>query len=254
VRRASLPAGPAAARLVAALAVPRSQQAVIMHKVARKFSIDQREVLAADSSSTVPLTSAASKFPKPFVVLLKTVFDEYDIDGSGSIDKAELCQALQKRKKLGRTSRERQAAETARENHYNEFDEAIKEALDKDGAKEVEFAQLLAVIFPQATNLELETMKRWVNIQDKPEGVDPVDPALRQEISKLFAMYDLDQSKDLSLFELQKAYGSFMRRDEVASLFKDADTDGNGVIDLEEFTQMILAASMCEIPERDLYI
>jgi Ca2+-binding EF-hand superfamily protein len=56
-------------------------------------------------------------------------------------------------------------------------------------------------------------------------------------------MFDRDKSGGISYHELTSvmyALGQNMTHQEVLDLFRDVDTDGNGEIDFEEFTQMML--------------
>ena len=253
---------PAARRLLFQLTRPRSQEAVDLHVQARKASIAQREArrLAdakkAEHKRRVRASLTSSKYPKSFVVTLKRIFDEYDIDGSGSISKGELRQALLKRKQASerqrfdrpKSRRERlDEAATRAGQHVADFHEAMFEAIDTDTDGEVDFGELLCAIFPLASQRELATMVSWVEPDEcssTEEEEDSLDEEDRQEIRAIFTLYDMDKSDDLSLSELQEAFSSFMSGDEVEALFREADRDGNQRIDLEEFTELIVSTGI----------
>lgn len=174
----------------------------------------------------------SKKYPRTFIIGLKAVFDEYDADGSGTISQAELYQAMRKRK--GNAGHDMAA-----------FHESIFEAIDKDTSGEIDFEELLKVILPHATERELLTMMSWVQVKEVPaKKEDPLSEDDREEIHAMFTLYDTDKSNDLSLSEMQAAFGKVLSSDEVMSLFHESDIDHNGRIDMQEFTNMIVSTGL----------
>jgi len=196
----------------------------------------------------------SSKYPKRDVVYLKQIFDTYDTDGSGSIEKAELRRALEKEKKQAQRNdgskkslAERQAERGVvhGNGHHKEgiflvdFVESMFRGLDGNKDGHVEFDELLRLLYPYATESELLTMLSWVSKEEEKVPLEEFELSdeQRREIRSMFHLYDKDRSGTTSPAEFRQA----MRRcgldaTETDALFAEADEDDNRSIDLEEFT------------------
>ena len=196
----------------------------------------------------------STKYPRRDVVYLKQIFDTYDTDRSGSIEKAELVRALEKEKKDAQRNdgskkslEQRQAGRgMVRGNgHHKEgvflvdFTESMFRAIDENKDGHVEFDELLRLLYPYATESELLTMLSWVSTEEVkvPLAEFELSDEQRKEIRSMFHLYDKDRSGTISPAEFRQA----MRRcglnaAETEAIFAEADEDNNRSIDLEEFT------------------
>ncbi|XP_064624173.1 uncharacterized protein LOC135485709 [Lineus longissimus] len=140
---------------------------------------------------------------------LKDIFKEYDLDGNGWITASELPKLLQA---LGQNPC---AAERMR--IMKKFDE------NRDG--HLDFGEF--VLF-------------WSTYEGKkkPEEVD-------EELKAAFNFFDKDNNGTIDKFELSKVLTSVgrpedrMKPAEVDELFREADTDGNGKIEYNEFLYIL---------------
>jgi len=225
----------------------------------RRASIERREVARVAPRKATPDTAVSTKYQKRDVVHLKQIFDEYDMDGSGFIDKAELVAALQKEKTAvqrldGRrkTLEQRQAergmvqgqAASSKGVFLVDFSESLFRAMDANLDGRVEFHELLRLVHPFASQAELGIMLGWVSAKGPIETLDDfvLTDEQRREIHSMFRLYDKDRSGTISPSEFREA----MRRcgldaAETDELFREFDLDGNRTIDREEFTELMRA-------------
>ena len=215
------------------------------------------------------LTKTEKKYNKKEIFVLKEVFDDADVDGSGEIDLAELRKALNKTN-LGNAA------------------EDMFKAIDKDGSKKIGFDEYLKVRSPVsprpsprrrsphprrrfasqprtpdhslsslrlfrlppqayyrfATPQEIRDIMLWVY----PPKVEKAAEVKRlsefcAEIKSIFVLYDSCQQRVLDKKELVEALSATGHDDEeIEDMFEEFDADGNGEIDLEEFISMLEAS------------
>jgi len=202
---------------------------------------------------------AVSKYPKSAVFALKAIFDEYDRDGSGDIDRQELTFALQRRMQgahrvetRSKTLVERQA-EAGRVNGQPgdtkgiflvDFSDTLFDALDANGDAKVEFGELLRIIYPLATTLEHRTMLSWVS-PTKTADEEEEEYRLLEEQKRLaslramFSAFDRNKDGKVSLAEFRMAMLDHKNWEEVDNLFDQYDANGNGEVDFEEFCAIV---------------
>jgi len=220
-----------------------------------------REIVAADVKALERKRRAekAVKYPKSSVMMLKEIFDEYDRDGSGCLDRAELTSALKKKKERAqgelaraKTLAERQAhAGRVRGQDVKEsgvflidFVDSLFDALDANADGSVDFAELLRIVYPLATPPEIRTMVSWATpVKTEAELQDEADAeAERERIAGLRAMfkaYDRDGDGKVSITEFRMAMLDHENWDEVDDLFEQYDRNGNGTVDFEEFCAIV---------------
>jgi calmodulin len=137
---------------------------------------------------------------------IRDLFNSIDSDGGGEIDAPELQSLLSS---LGRKVSDKQAKE-------------MIDRVDKDGTGTVGFEEFLVLIADEA-------------VKEKSK-----DPML--EARKTFAMFDKDNSGSIDIKELKQALiamGQTVSEDDLKQMMKDADEDGTGEIDFEEFCALI---------------
>lgn len=214
------------------------------------------------------LTKTEKKYNKKEIFVLKEVFDDADVDGSGEIDLAELRKALNKTN-LGNAA------------------EDMFKAIDKDGSKKIGFDEYLKVRSPAprpsprtssphprrrfppqprrplshsslrlfrlppqayyrfATPQEIRDIMLWVYPPkvEKAAEVKRLTEAQRAEIKSIFVLYDANNNGVLDKKELVEALSATGYDDEeIEDMFEEFDADGNGEIDLEEFISMLEAS------------
>ena len=146
----------------------------------------------------------AKKFERPGLTEdeieeIKEAFDLFDTDGSGNIDPKELRAAMQS---LG--------FEAKNQTIYQMIGD-----IDKDGSGEIDFEEFL----------DMMTAK----MSDKDS---------REDIMKVFNLFDDDQSGKISLRNLKrvaKELGETMTDAELLEMIERADNDQDGEINFEEF-------------------
>eukprot|EP01087_Luapelamoeba_hula_P009542 TRINITY_DN2469_c0_g1_i1.p1 TRINITY_DN2469_c0_g1~~TRINITY_DN2469_c0_g1_i1.p1 ORF type:complete len:209 (+),score=43.80 TRINITY_DN2469_c0_g1_i1:44-670(+) len=169
---------------------------------------------AGDSTPTLPGSPAASRLriqagPNPS--LARRVFDKYDADGSGAIDKKEfvdMCYDLGYY--LSRT----------------ELEIAIK-LVDRDGSGTIDFDEFYKW---------WTTDERFTKFQLDDKMVDRM-----QQVSRYFRFFDKDRSGVLDKEEFRRCYADLtkngMTKRSFDDCFNEIDTDGNGSIEFNEFVE-----------------
>lgn len=130
-----------------------------------------------------------------------TVFQKFDTDGNGSIDSEEIKKMM---------------SQLDVEQGDNSIEEMVKEA-DKNGDGEVDFEEFLQLLLV----IERES-----------------------DLQATFNRFDLDGNGFIDREELTKVFSELSGRSpseqELDEMFKEADTNGDGQIDFNEFKFMML--------------
>lgn len=138
---------------------------------------------------------------------LRSVFKLFDKDGTGSVEEDELKAMLMS---MGMHD---EAASTAR---------AIMAEIDVDGGGSITFDEFV----------------EWMAMQDG----EREDMSEEEMYRSIFELIDRDNSGEVNAEELREtleALGEGLTHDDVLALVREADEDGNGTIDLEEFITML---------------
>ncbi|GMH11393.1 hypothetical protein Nepgr_013234 [Nepenthes gracilis] len=97
----------------------------------------------------------------------------------------------------------------------------------------------------------MESVYKPISGKDKPEGhLHALTQRKRQEIKEIFDLFDTDRSGSIDAKELNVAMRSLgfeMTEEQINRMIADADRDGSGAIDFDEFCYMLTA----KIGERD---
>merc|ERR1712055_337196 len=134
----------------------------------------------------------------------KEVFDEFDTDKSGTISPEELLGVL---RAMGQNPTE---------------DELLNLVLevDIDGNGTIEFEEFLSMMKKKASEVDEEA-----------------------ELREAFKIFDRDKDGYISMKELKKVasmLGTMLTKEEVEEFMAEADADGNGKLDHDEFVKMLL--------------
>lgn len=124
----------------------------------------------------------------------------------------------------------------------SDLSEGAFREMDKDGDGEVEFVELLRLMFRFATEKEITTMLDWVAPEPEPEPEPKAELSkeAKGQILSIFKLYDKDKSGTLTMNELRKALEKTgIDPDEIKAYFKEYDTDGNQEIDKAEFMALM---------------
>ena len=192
------------------------------------------------------LTRLLALAPMPLPQRSQKVFDEYDKDKSGKVSLDEFTKKLHERKQKAavrpgeKSSLEQRKAQEGIS--ISDLSEGAFREMDKDGDGEVEFEELLKLMFRYATEKEIATMLEWVAPEPEPEPEPKAELSkeARDQIASIFKMYDKDKSGSLNINELRKALErTGIDPDEIKAYFKEYDTDGNQEIDKKEFMALM---------------
>merc|ERR1712215_511230 len=134
----------------------------------------------------------------------KEAFDEFDTDGSGTISPEELLGVL---RAMGQNPTE---------------DELLNLVLevDVDGNGTIEFEEFLSMMKMKASEVDEEA-----------------------ELREAFKIFDRDNDGFISMKELKKVasmLGTMLTKEELDEFMAEADADGNGKLDYDEFVKMLL--------------
>jgi len=130
----------------------------------------------------------------------------FDKDGSGAIDIDELTEVM---KSLGQNPSRK------------ELEEMIAE-VDEDGGGEIDFDEFLEMM-AKALTKEVDSF---------------------EEMMKCFKVFDKDGTGEISREDLHHIIATMAEKlteDEIKDFIDDADKDGDGTIDYEEFIRMMMS-------------
>ncbi|KAI4369662.1 hypothetical protein MLD38_018082 [Melastoma candidum] len=136
---------------------------------------------------------------------LKEAFTLFDKDGDGCITMEELATVL---RSLDQNPTKK------------ELQEMIDE-VDSDGNGTIEFGEFLALMANKIKDTDAE-----------------------EELKEAFKVFDKDQNGYISATELQHVMinlGEKLTDDEVEQMIREADLDGDGQVNYEEFVRMMMA-------------
>eukprot|EP00003_Mantamonas_plastica_P029657 TRINITY_DN7064_c0_g1_i3.p2 TRINITY_DN7064_c0_g1~~TRINITY_DN7064_c0_g1_i3.p2 ORF type:complete len:187 (-),score=80.49 TRINITY_DN7064_c0_g1_i3:691-1251(-) len=162
---------------------------------------------------------------------LQEVFNAYDVDGSGSIERSELPLLLSKLLPAdGAYTQE-------------ELDE-VWNNIDQNSSGDIDFKEfcafLLGVLSPMKTYYFDSYIKEVLRQADK---MDSLSAAQKNTIAKVFAKFDSNNSGDIDQEELVALIGKMTGEqptiEEIAQTLQQLDVSGDGNIDLYEFTRYI---------------
>ncbi|KAJ2695922.1 hypothetical protein FB645_006337 [Coemansia sp. IMI 203386] len=135
---------------------------------------------------------------------LKDTFNEFDKDGNGSISREELELAMK----------------TILGSEVQINAEELIRAVDKDGNGEIEFEEFLSL------------MAQYYNTSSEED-----------ELREAFKVFDKNGDGVISADELRQVMTSLGERlsdEEVSEMIREADVDGDGNINYEEFAKMMV--------------
>jgi len=143
---------------------------------------------------------------------ISSLFDKYDKDGSGNIDREELRSLLIS---FGMNLTAEQTQE-------------MLIVLDKDGDGEISKDELI------------EWQMNNLNITDEEK-----EEEMKHMAHKIFAIFDTDGAGEITVPQFTEALMRFnagLTTDEIVGVVRDFDEDGDGTISLEEFEKAIESA------------
>ena len=165
------------------------------------------------------------------VLELRKLFNSIDEDASGSIDVDEFVNSP-----------------ALNSTHMFMNATSMFGSIDRDASGTISFGELLAVAFPQASRQHVKDMLKYVKGYESQAHMKEkisLDEDQLEEISNIFAMYDVDDSGGISTEEMYEAMvgaNPAMREifsiEEMDKLVRQYDDDGNATLELEEFTKM----------------
>lgn len=140
--------------------------------------------------------------------------------------------------------------------------EEMREAFDlfdRDGSGGISFQELTCVMYALGQNItQAEALQLFQEVDTDNSGEIDFDEFIKmmskrqqagkplteeEEIQRAFKLFDVDNSGTITAAELEKMMvnlGSDLTPDEVKLLIKEADYDGDGELDLEEFTKFMM--------------
>ena len=136
---------------------------------------------------------------------IKEAFDLFDTDGSGSIDAKELKVAM---RALGFEPRKEEVRKMIAD-------------IDRDGSGTIDFPEFLSLMARKMKDTDTE-----------------------EELVEAFKVFDRDGNGLISAAELRHVMtnlGEKLTDEEVDEMIREADVDGDGHINYEEFVRMMMA-------------
>uniref|UniRef100_H2Z3W4 EF-hand domain-containing protein n=1 Tax=Ciona savignyi TaxID=51511 RepID=H2Z3W4_CIOSA len=154
---------------------------------------------------SMTVDDARAKLDKDQISEFKQAFDIFDEDGGGDISTRELGRVM---KMLGQNPSREELAK-------------IVEEVDVDGSGTIDFDEFLIMMVMQ------------ISEEGKTAGED--------ELKDIFLLFDKDGDSYIDWDELKEALSSTSANPpvetwEVDELFREADKNGDGVIDIEEWS------------------
>merc|ERR1712079_594090 len=159
--------------------------------------------VSTQKTSTTTAAMAAESLDQLLNAEFKEAFDEFDKDGSGSISTKELLGVM---RSMGQNPTEDEVLELV-----------MEVALNGDGT----------IDFPEF----LQMMKKKSNEQEQLD-----------DLKEAFKMFDRNKDGYIDLNELKKVtslIGTALTSADLYKFMNEADKDGNGKIDYEEFVAMM---------------
>lgn len=209
--------------------------------------------------------SLKSKYSRKEIMIVFDLFSEYDEDGSGSISLQELKGHFDGRVEADKynyteskhTGARVKSHATRRAERANldlaTLVQPMFESADKDHSGTLEFFELLSVLYPKATQGDMDTFKAWC-YPEKPY-VPPIEYVLSKEqlseLKDMFRAIDKDHSGEISITELKKMFmGSAITGEtgismqELQAYFDEFDFDDGGSISIKEFEKLMISTGM----------
>jgi calmodulin len=134
----------------------------------------------------------------------KEAFDEFDKDGSGAISSKELLGVM---RAMGQNPTEDELLNLVME-------------VDLDGNGTIEFPEFLELMKQKSREVDQEA-----------------------DLREAFKIFDRDKDGYISMKELKKVtsmLGAMLTKEEIDEFMAEADVDGNGKLDYDEFVKMLL--------------
>jgi Ca2+-binding EF-hand superfamily protein len=172
--------------------------------------IDQDEFLRMMMPSTSDVV-AKFRAVRKSVKDVQLSFKQFDRNGDGSIDRAELINALT----------------SSGSNFTKQEVDVIFTAADVDGNGEIDYEEFIALMCPSASDIVEKFRGKYKNLND---------------VKAAFKMFDRNGDGALSKEELaaaMKSSGESYSDIEVNAIFSLGDVDGDGEITLEEFVALM---------------
>ncbi|XP_028058570.1 putative calmodulin-3 [Camellia sinensis] len=189
---------------------------------------------------------------------LQDMINEVDADGNGTIDFPEFLNLMAR--KMKDTDSEEELKETMADqltdDQISEFKEAFS-LFDKDGDGCIttkELGTVMRSLGQNPTEAELQDMINEVDADgngtiDFPEFLNLMarkmkDTDSEEELKEAFRVFDKDQNGFISAAELRHVMtnlGEKLTDEEVDEMIREADVDGDGQINYEEFVKVMMA-------------
>ncbi|XP_023338541.1 neo-calmodulin [Eurytemora carolleeae] len=134
----------------------------------------------------------------------KEAFDEFDKDGSGTISTKELLGVM---RSMGQNPTEDELL-------------ALVMEVDLNGDGTIDFPEFLEMMKQKSSEADQEA-----------------------DLKEAFKIFDRDKDGFIDMKELKKVanmLGAMLSKEEVDDFMKEADVDGNGKLDYDEFVKMML--------------
>lgn len=195
----------------------------------RRSSISSTNLRASDSGQRKPVVDYGrvayrSKYDMHTVHVLKEAFDELVNPITKCVDRESF----------------RRAFENHRSDKTEMFSESFFDVLDRDGSNSISFKELLRLMFPLANKRDMEYMMHAAYpVKDNSnKGPTELTPTQKQELTEIFALYDDDDSGEITVEEFRRATSRLgMAKAEIQQLVTEIDADGSGTITLDEFLE-----------------
>ena len=157
----------------------------------------------------------------------KELFDGIDRSGTGRVTMSGLTQVAKDR---GLT-----------ELSFGGMDAAVFSTVDKDGDGTVTLVEYLRIAFPKAPE---EDILYWINcysdfVYSSYTPPPEISAEQLEEIKEIFASFDKSGDGVLSKAELRESLKNCCYCMDVDSYFMEADSSGDGVVDLGEFVKVM---------------
>ena len=130
---------------------------------------------------------------------------------------------------------------SALKDHY----ESMFKSIDIDANGEVDIRELIHMLFKKCNKNEQQDVEDYILMQASPRFVSDDKRELsyheKQELEMLFKIWDDDESGELEADEIRRqiTHDSGIEDHELDRIIKEADANGDGVIDKKEFVDMM---------------